>query len=103
MVKFFTLMVAVFLAFALIACTGEKVEQAKTEEQTTTEAAGVTAEMVKCPGCDMEMDKTKMVAHESEGETTYFCSEECKTNYLAKLEAGAEKKKDETPPPPPNE
>ena len=48
--------------------------------------------MAECAGgCGMTMEKEKMVAHEQDGETIYFCSEKCKENYMAKeKEEGAE-------------
>ena len=85
MTKLLYFLVSMILVFAFIACTGEKVEEkSETEAEATVEKA-MDENMAKCPGCDMDaMEKEKMVAHEHDGDTTYFCSEKCKEAYLAK-------------------
>jgi YHS domain-containing protein len=89
------------LGFALVMCTGEKKEEAEVEESAETQEAVVAdTAMAVCPGCGMEMQKSDMVAHETDGETEYFCSQECMENYLATSEA---EEGEETPPPPPAE
>ena len=94
------LLLLLIIGATLIMCSGEKKQEAA--EEATEEATADTMEtvvsdtaMAACPGCDMKMEKAKMVAHEKDGETQYFCSEECKTNYLAE-----KAKEAETPPPP---
>ena len=89
------------LGIALIMCAGEKKEEAKVEVSTDTKESVVSdTAMVVCPGCGMEMQKSKMVAHETEGETDYFCSQECMEHYLAQSESETA---EETPPSPPAE
>ena len=48
--------------------------------------------MAECAGgCGMTMEKEKMIAHEHDGDTTYFCSEKCQEAFMAKeKEEGAE-------------
>ncbi len=69
----------------LIMCSGEQkseVEEEATEEATSTVVDDTT--MAQCEGgCGMTVEKDKMIAHEIDGETHYFCSEMCKENYLA--------------------
>ena len=76
------------IGVTLIMCSGEKKEEAAQEAtgeatETTIETAVSDTAMATCPGCGMTMEKSKMVAYEEDGETEYFCSEECKNNYLA--------------------
>jgi YHS domain-containing protein len=81
----FLLLIFLVIGVTLIMCSGEKKQEAQEEVEQT-----VVADSATCPGCEMKMDKAQMVAHEVEGEETqYFCSEECKTNYLAKKEEEA--------------
>jgi YHS domain-containing protein len=92
------LFLLVFLAIGatLIMCSGEQKQEATTEEATTEEATQEATETVVADtaltmcagGCSMEMEKAKMVSHEIDGETHYFCSEKCKENYMAKKEEG---------------
>ena len=91
MVKLFYMMLSLVLVFAFIACTGEKVEEkTETEVEATVEKA-MDENMAKCPGCEMVMEKEKMIAHVDDGDTTYFCSEKCQEAYMAKeKEEGAE-------------
>ena len=95
MVKFFYLLISVVLVFAFIACTGEKAEeQTETEAEATVEKA-LDENMAKCAGgCDMAMEKEKMIAHEHEGDTLYFCSEKCQEKYMASEEAEGEEEED---------
>jgi YHS domain-containing protein len=77
----------IVLGAALVMCSGEKKEEATKEavqevQQTAVSDTGTAV----CPGCGMEMKKTQMVAHEVEGKTAHFCSEECKTHYMAMKE-----------------
>lgn len=97
MKRVFILLVLLILGIALVMCGGEKKDEFKEEAQQTVVAD--TGKAV-CPGCAMEMEKSKMVAHETDGETEYFCSEECKDNYLASKEG---EKSEEAPPPPAQE
>ena len=85
MTKLLYFLLSVVLVVAFIACTGEKVEeQAETEVEATVEKA-MDENMAECAGdCGMTMEKEKMVAHEHDGDTTYFCSEKCKEAYMAK-------------------
>ncbi len=74
----------IVLGVALVMCSAEKKEEVTQEatqemQQTAVSDTGTAV----CPGCGMEMAKAEMVAHEAEGETEYFCSEECKNHYLA--------------------
>ena len=87
MKRVFLLFIFLVIGVTLIMCSDEKKQEAQEEvKQTMVADTG----MVACPGCEMKMDKAQMVAHEVEGEETqYFCSEDCKTNYLAKKEEEA--------------
>ena len=93
------LLLLLIIGATLIMCSGEKKQEA-VEEATEGAMETVVSDtaMATCPGCDMKMEKAKMVAYEKDGETQYFCSEECKTNYLAE-----QAKETETPPPPPED
>ncbi len=82
MTKLLYLVLSMVLVFTIIACTGEKVEE-KVESEATVEKV-VDENMAECPGCDMAMEKDKMIAHEHDGDKTYFCSEKCQQAYLAK-------------------
>ena len=87
MAKLFYFILSLVLVFAFVACTGEKVEE-KTEMETEATVEKVMDEnMAECPGCDMVMEKEKMIAHVHDGDTTYFCSEKCQEKYMAKEEA----------------
>jgi YHS domain-containing protein len=44
--------------------------------------------MVKDPVCGMYMDSRLAVRFEEGGETVFFCSEECKSKFLAGVRAG---------------
>ncbi len=46
-----------------------------------TAEAAVEVKKVFDPSCQMEIDKDSAIAYEYEGETYYFCSEECKANF----------------------
>ncbi len=83
------IMALVFLTMTLIMCAGEQKQEAQPESKQTT----VTKEeLIDCPGCNMKMEKSKMIAHVADGDTLYFCAEGCKDHYLAKLEKEATKK-----------
>ena len=84
MAKLIYIILSMVLVFAFVACTGEKVEE-KTEVETEATVEKVMDEnMAECPGCEMIMEKEKMIAHEHDGETQYFCSEKCQEKYMAK-------------------
>ncbi len=96
MAKLFYMLMSLVLVFAFIACTGEKVEEkAETEVEATVEKA-MDENMAKCPGCEMTMEKEKMIAHEHDGDTTYFCSEKCQEAYVAKEKEESTKEEPET-------
>jgi len=85
----FVFLLALLVTVAMVSCSSEKQEEATAETQETMDTAA-EAEMVQCTGCEMSMEKSKMVAYEMDGETKYFCSEECKANYLAAKEGAEE-------------
>jgi YHS domain-containing protein len=85
---------AIMLALAVIACTAEKKEEAKTEQEPATTTVTADTAKITCAGCGMVHTKAEMTAHEIDGETMHFCSEQCKEHYLATRE-----KESETPPP----
>ncbi len=98
MAKLFYTLLSLVLVFAFIACTGEKVEE-QTEMETEVEATvekALDENMAECAGCDMAMEKEKMIAHEHDGETQYFCSEKCKEAYMAKEKEEGTKEEPET-------
>ena len=76
------------LMVLLIACSGEKKAEMKTEQQTdTTMTTAVVGEgKATCPSCNMVMDKSEMIEYVSGEDTLYFCSEGCKKHYLAQQE-----------------
>ncbi len=89
----FALLVMALLGLALIACSGDKQtqetqqEQAEPQMEATTAQPDSLADMVVCPACGMEHSKAEMIAYETEeGDTLYFCSENCEKMYLAKQE-----------------
>ena len=43
--------------------------------------AAVEVKKVFDPSCQMQIDKDSAVTYEYQGETYYFCSEECKANF----------------------
>lgn len=97
MKRVFFLLLIVAIGATLIMCSGEQKPEATTDEATqevitdeatqeATETVVADTANVACAGCGMEMEKAQMVSHEIDGETHYFCSEECKENYLAKKE-----------------
>jgi YHS domain-containing protein len=97
MQKVLFVLLMIVLGVALVMCSGEKKEETTQEatqemQQTAVSDTGTAT----CPGCGMEMDKAQMVAHDVDGETEYFCSAECKTNYLAVKEKEGETE-EETP------
>ncbi len=94
MKKMLFLMVLVLLTGALIMCSGEQKQEAKQEAQEDVQATAVSdTALAVCPGCGMEMAEAEMVSQEVDGKTEYFCSEECKENYMAS------KEKTDSPPP----
>jgi YHS domain-containing protein len=95
MKKLLFLLLFLALSATLIMCSSEQKQEATTGdateiEATETEAAeseSADADKVMCEGgCGMEMDKAQMVTHEMDGETHYYCSENCKENHLKKME-----------------
>ncbi len=89
--QLFALLVTVILAFALIACSGEKkaeeTQQAEPQMEATEAQPDSMANMAVCPSCGMEKNKAEMLAYETEeGDTLYFCSEHCQKEYMAKME-----------------
>ena len=86
MVKKFLVILMILLALLLLACSGEKKAETKVEAETETQTAVQSADQATCPGCNMTMDKDKMITHVAEGDTMYFCSDNCKNKYLAELE-----------------
>ena len=91
MSKVFSYILILLIALAVIACTGEQKQETTTEEmqpaETTTEV-----EMAKltCAGCGMIHEKSEMTAYVQEGDTLYFCSDQCKEHYLAKQDQSKE-------------
>lgn len=99
-VSFLLVLLVLAAAFIMVACEKkqETTGEATTEETTTEESAETTMEsavsdtgMATDPVCGMTMEKSKMVAYEEDGETIYFCSEECKDKYLAEKATEEEK------------
>lgn len=41
--------------------------------------------MVKCPFCEVYFPRNSGVPLKTDGKTLYFCSQECKDNYLSKI------------------
>ncbi len=98
MKKVLFIILMIVLGAALVMCSGEKKEettQKATQEMQQT-AVSDTGTAV-CPGCGMEMDKAEMIAYEVDGETEYFCSEECKTHYLDVKEKEGETEEETLP------
>lgn len=86
MLRFLTFIMVISLVFAFLACTAEKKEEAA-QTETAVEETAVADSTVCAGGCEMKMETAKMVAHEQDGETLYFCSDKCKAEYLAKDKA----------------
>jgi YHS domain-containing protein len=78
-----SIILILILSLTIIMCSGEKNQEIK---QKTDSESTVKSELVDCPGCNMKMEKSKMITHVTNGDTLYFCSEYCKENYLAKQE-----------------
>jgi len=80
------------LALAMIACSGEKKteEMQKAEPQMETTSAqpdSIAADMAVCASCGMEHKKADMMAYQTgDGDTLYFCDENCQKAYLAKMD-----------------
>jgi YHS domain-containing protein len=94
MSRVFIVLLFVAISATLIMCSGEQKPEATTDEATqeATETVVADTAMAMCAGgCSMEMDKSKMVAYEVDGETQYFCSEKCKENHLSKKKEDAKK------------
>ena len=95
--RYLILAIFVFLlAFVIVACQAEKKEEVKTEPEPAATTVNADTVKITCQGCGMVHTKSEMTAYEIDGDTMYFCSEQCKDNYLATRE-----KESETPPPPP--
>jgi YHS domain-containing protein len=84
-----TFLLAVLLV-ALFACSGEKKTETKTGEMPPAQTTVADTGKAICPGCGMEMARNEMIPYVVEGKTLYFCSEQCKENYLATLEEKTE-------------
>jgi YHS domain-containing protein len=89
--KVFFYILTLLLVLTMIACTGEKKQETTMEEmqpgETTTE---VDTAKVTCAGCGMIHEKSEMTAYVQDGDTLYFCSDQCKENYLSKQEQSKE-------------
>lgn len=96
MAKLFYILLSFVIVFALVACSGEKVEEKTEMEKEATVEKVMDENMAKCSGCDMVMEKDKMIAHEHDGETQYFCSEKCQEKYMAKEKEEGTKEEPET-------
>lgn len=90
MTKILYLLLSFILIFAITACQGEKAQDESQTEATVEKA--LDENMAECAaGCDMAMEKEKMIAVEQDGDTLYFCSEKCRDEYFAaQSEEGAE-------------
>jgi YHS domain-containing protein len=87
----FALLLMILLGLALIACSGEKqaeeTQQAEPQMEAATAQVDSLADMAVCPSCGMEHNKADMISYETEeGDTLYFCSENCQKMYMAKAE-----------------
>ena len=92
---YFILLLAI--GATLIMCSAEQKSEVK-EEATQEEATTVVDDtlMAECAGgCGMTVEKAKMVTHEVDGKTHYFCSEMCKENYLASMQEKEEEGEEE--------
>ena len=95
MKKVLFLLLLFVIGVTLIMCSGEKKEKAAEEmtgeaTESTMESAVSDTAMATDPVCGMTMEKSKMIAYEDDGETVYFCSEECKDKYIAENAAEEE-------------
>jgi YHS domain-containing protein len=95
MIKYILMLIVCMLLF--VGCTGEKQEQATTDDEVQVSSEQTVSANTECSGgCGMSMDKEKMIAYEHDGDTLYFCSEKCQEKYMAQEEAeGEDKMKDE--------
>ena len=95
--KFISILLLVFFIFTFGAYGQEKANEPVEKASEKVETAD-DAKTAVCSGCNMEMDKAKMVSAEIDGKMHYFCSEKCKEAYLAKKDKkkeGCEKEKKE--------
>jgi YHS domain-containing protein len=97
--KFLSLIMLTIFTLVLIGYAQEGADkpqpQKKQKAEAVVEQAAVDTLTVTCTGCNMKMEKTKMVSLEKDGKIYYFCSEECKNNYLSKKEGCEKVKKEE--------
>ena len=89
----FAILLTVVLGIGLIACSGEKQSEqtpaAEPQMESATTAMPDTAmEMTAvCANCGMTHDKADMMVYETEeGDTLYFCGQDCKDAYMAKMQ-----------------
>ena len=97
MAKLFYFLLSLVLIFVFVACTGEKTEETVEMDAEATVEKVMDENMAECAGgCEMAMEKEKMIAYEVDGDTLYFCSEKCQEKYMAQEEAeGEEEMEDE--------
>ena len=91
--KLISILLLAFFAFVLLTYAQEEAEKAEKKTGEKIEATK-DVEMAVCSGCDMKMDKAKMVKVEIDGKVKYFCSEECKKAHLEKKEGCKKEKKE---------
>jgi YHS domain-containing protein len=93
--KFLSLIILAIFAFLLMVYTQEKAAEPQQKAETVVEEAAADTLHITCSGCDMKMEKAKMISLEKDGKVYYFCSEECKNKYLSKKEGCEKVKKEE--------
>jgi YHS domain-containing protein len=79
----FSMLVLSATLLVFLACSGEKKSETTTQEIQQIQSAGADTVSATCPGCNMVMAKSEMIQYTGDGKTLYFCSEQCRDNYLA--------------------
>lgn len=82
--KTYFFVLSILLVVFIVGCT--QTEQPKTEEKTVKTIMKVTD-----PVCKMEIDMEKAMKVEHEGNDYYFCSDECKEQFIKEPEKFSEK------------
>lgn len=88
--KFIILIVAIYIVYRLFA--NDLIKKRKEEDRTVraeTDRKIAAGEMVKDPECGTYVSVDDSISVKDGPKTWYFCSYECRDNFLKKLETGS--------------